>query len=120
MAMASMMSGNRLLLLSDMPSAVIDGKSGYAHTNQSWVLGRVLRDFEDRHWIDPQISNPLDIVLADTGRPKAGFYVSFVEAKGRQRPAKGTKIDDPVSEVSQTGKPAIKPKLNCCGRQATC
>lgn len=56
MTMASVMGYNRLLLLSDMPSVVIDGKSGYARTNQSWNLGRVLRDFEDRHWMDPQIS----------------------------------------------------------------
>jgi hypothetical protein len=89
MTMASVMDDNRLLLLSDMPSVVIDGKSGYARTNQSWILGRVLRDFEDRHWMDPQISNALDMVLADTGRPNAGLYVSFFEAKGRQRPSKG-------------------------------
>lgn len=36
----------------DFPCKVINGQTGYVRDNQSWIIGRIVRDFE--HWMDKQ------------------------------------------------------------------
>ncbi|KAL8880024.1 MAG: hypothetical protein Q9198_002486 [Flavoplaca austrocitrina] len=46
-ALLSAVGDNKLMPLSpDCPSILINTKTGYVRTNQSWILGRMLRDYE--------------------------------------------------------------------------
>lgn len=102
-ALGSAVGDNRLLLLADQPSILINGKSGYSRTNQSWVLGRILRNFENGHWMAEEVREELDRVLKPEGRLKAGICVSFFEATG------GTMTED-KSALTKTGEPAMEPQ----------
>ena len=44
--------GERLMPLPDCPAIVANCANGFARTNQSWALGRLLRDHETRHKVD--------------------------------------------------------------------
>lgn len=46
----------RLMPANDSPSIVVNCSNAFARSNQSWVLGRLLRDHEMRHEVDA--SNP--------------------------------------------------------------
>ena len=37
----------------DLSCLVINAKTGYPRENNSWVLSRILRDFD--HWIGPEL-----------------------------------------------------------------
>src|SRR5271163_1065110 len=50
----------------DFPCLVINAKSGYARQNKSWVLSRILRDFEQ--WRDPEIDLAEEKKLAELNR----------------------------------------------------
>ncbi|KAM0430107.1 hypothetical protein ACHAPT_006113 [Fusarium lateritium] len=51
-ALVSTFGENKLMPQSpDTHCKVINGKSGYCRDNTSWILGRMMRDFE--HWRDP-------------------------------------------------------------------
>jgi hypothetical protein len=41
---------NKLMPLSDCTCKVINGKTGYVRDNSSWIIGRIVRDFEG--WMD--------------------------------------------------------------------
>lgn len=47
----------------DYPGILINANSGYVRSNNSWVLGRVLRDFE--YWKPKAISEKVDQLLID-------------------------------------------------------
>jgi len=49
----------RLMPPSDCPSIVVNAKSGYSRTNNSWPLGRLLRD----HW-SPHYHNPRGLTVS--------------------------------------------------------
>lgn len=49
-AITSAMGENKLMPMADCNCKVINGKSGFARDNVSWIVGRVVRDFE--HWMD--------------------------------------------------------------------
>ena len=63
----------------DLQSVVIDTSYGHARTNQSWILGRVLRDYEN-YWMPSPVRQALDAVLAKAQRPRAGLCISVFEA----------------------------------------
>ena len=51
-----------------MPSAdfsfkVVNGKNGYVWDNTSWVIGRIVRDYED--WVDMRVDYHLRIMLVE-------------------------------------------------------
>ena len=50
-AMLSAVGENRLMPKPEVDCAVINAHNGYRRTNSSWVLSRILRDFE--HWQGP-------------------------------------------------------------------
>lgn len=52
-AVLSAVGDNKLMPAPEAPSLVIPAKTGYARSNQSWILGRVLRDFD--YWKDGAI-----------------------------------------------------------------
>ncbi|KAH7150347.1 hypothetical protein B0J13DRAFT_499347 [Dactylonectria estremocensis] len=44
----------RLMPTSDCPSVLVNCSNGFVRDNRSWVLGRLLRDHEIRHNVDPR------------------------------------------------------------------
>ncbi|KAI6028818.1 hypothetical protein F5J12DRAFT_780354 [Pisolithus orientalis] len=91
---------NKLMPEPDFSSIVINGKTGlclfsYSRDNHSWILGRILRDFE--HWKPQEVGSRLDEMLksasqkSNAGAPqdnkpvvaprtKAGLCVSIFRA----------------------------------------
>ncbi|KAF7557284.1 hypothetical protein G7Z17_g771 [Cylindrodendrum hubeiense] len=49
-AVVSAVGENKLMPLPDCACKVINGRSGYARDNSSWVVGRIMRDFDT--WMD--------------------------------------------------------------------
>ncbi|KAI9763733.1 MAG: hypothetical protein M1840_009130 [Geoglossum simile] len=60
-ALVAAVGENRLMPVSDCPCKVINGKSGHTKDNSSWIIGRIVRDFES--WMDPKISEHLDSMV---------------------------------------------------------
>ena len=79
-ALLSAVGDNRLMPSApDLQSIVINAKNGFVRTNKSWILGRVLRDYE-KYWILAEAKGQLDVMLCKENRPKAGLCVSVFEA----------------------------------------
>lgn len=89
-ALVSSFGENKLMPQSpDTHCKVINGKSGYCRDNTSWILGRVMRDFE--HWRDPATKLKTNEILdlkweqlkgrdAQAKRPpRAGLVVTVYE-----------------------------------------
>lgn len=99
-ALLSAVGDNRLMPKSpDYPCLVINGKSGYARDNRSWILSRVLRDFD--FWKDKQVrlreAEVLSIVkakLTAMGRsskePRVPLSVSIYNVSAKRPAGKST------------------------------
>lgn len=83
---------NRLMPATDCPCRVIDGHAGYVRDNSSWVIGRMIRDFEswmDDGQLDGPIHRRMDEMIQEKWKidktpdppPKAGLCVSIYKAK---------------------------------------
>lgn len=111
MAMALVVGDDRLLRRTDLPSVVINRRSGSIRNNESWILGRILRDFESGYWMDNKVKKKLYDVLQEEGKPKVGLCVSFFEAKGhtssRFRSSKNFTLG--ATEKVEAGEPATEP-----------
>ena len=92
-ALVSAFGEKKLMPPPDIPSIVINADTGYVRNNQSWLLGRLLRDFEDGYWMNGEIKKHLDAMLwkvqnggtrtSSSPReltPKAGLCISVYEA----------------------------------------
>ncbi|KZM24049.1 uncharacterized protein EKO05_0004612 [Ascochyta rabiei] len=55
MAVVSAVGENKLMPLPDCACKVINGRTGYVRDNCSWVIGRIVRDYES--WMDDGNSN---------------------------------------------------------------
>ncbi|KAJ6014884.1 hypothetical protein N7540_009475 [Penicillium herquei] len=60
-AVSAAVGENRLMPEPDCTCKVINAKSRYERENTSWIIGRVVRDFES--WRDPKIGEALDAML---------------------------------------------------------
>lgn len=98
-AVVSAVGENKLMPLPDCACKVINGDSTYVRDNTSWVLGRIMRDFEG--WMHPDIRQKVEEILdqkreelqkdaeargngqtANIQRPtQAGLCVSFYKAE---------------------------------------
>lgn len=74
MAIVSVVGTRRLTPPPDVPCIVINADTGYARENQSWMLGRLLRDFEELYWMDPANKTVFTGMLE--GKDKAGLCIS--------------------------------------------
>jgi hypothetical protein len=65
-ALLSVVGDRRLMPSSpDCPCIIINGKNGFVRSNGSWVLGRILRDYETSNETDPNdVSLRVDIFTA--------------------------------------------------------
>ncbi|KAI1204976.1 uncharacterized protein F4807DRAFT_465082 [Annulohypoxylon truncatum] len=93
-AVVNIFGENRLMPIADCACKVINGYNGYARDNSSWVIGRIVRDFEswmDDGQLDGPIRKKVEEIIEDkrkiTGPPKppmAGLCVSVYKAKESQ------------------------------------
>ena len=74
--------GDNLLMpgTPDLSSVVASGEYGHARTNQSWIIGRLLRDFE-KYWIPKEAADSLEAMLSKIGSKKVGLCISVFDAK---------------------------------------
>ena len=63
----------------DCSAVVFSTAFGYPRANKSWILGRLLRDFET-HWMPDAVKNSLDSMLQQAGSQKAGLCISVFNA----------------------------------------
>lgn len=72
----------------EFPAVVFSTEWGYHRTNNSWVIARLIRDFEEL-WMPTEVKNKLSAMLAQTGPPggpnrkKAGLCVSVFQASSK-------------------------------------
>ncbi|KFY34407.1 hypothetical protein V494_06802 [Pseudogymnoascus sp. VKM F-4513 (FW-928)] len=96
-AICSAVGENKLMPGADCPCQVINGKNGYVRGNNSWVIGRIVRDYEA--WMGSAVNNLTQSLIdarwkfdkslaekdgpglgAEISRPRqAGLVVSFWE-----------------------------------------
>ena len=74
----------------DISCIVISTALGYARTNQSWILGRVLRDFE-LDGLTKEARQALSDLRNKYRVPKKSLCVSFWEPIPNAKPKKPTK-----------------------------
>lgn len=91
-ALLAAVGENKLIPVPDSPGLVINTRSRYARQNNSWILGRIIRDFG--YWKDPQVGEAertfLDLAkqrqpaAAEGGRappaPRVALCVAVYEA----------------------------------------
>ncbi|KAA8651596.1 hypothetical protein EYZ11_002215 [Aspergillus tanneri] len=85
-ALVTVIGEHRLMPLPDSPCHVINGKTGYVRTNRSWILGRMMRDYEV--WMDLRIRRHVQDML--TRR-----WDKMREEAERHRPGSGKMIARP-------------------------
>ncbi|KIJ36796.1 hypothetical protein M422DRAFT_212098 [Sphaerobolus stellatus SS14] len=77
---------NRLMPPVDYPSIVVNGKNGYVRNNNSWMLGRILRDFD--YWRPKEVHRQLKAMRKELSSPLhrlPGLCISVFETtKGKQ------------------------------------
>ncbi|KAK8094963.1 hypothetical protein PG997_001648 [Apiospora hydei] len=70
----------------ELPAVVMSTEWSYHRTNNSWVINRLLRDYEE-YWMPRQVKERLTQMLAkagDRGRCRAGLCVSVFEASSEK------------------------------------
>ena len=78
----SVVEDNLLMPPPDTSYIVISTTLGYARTNQSWILERILRDFE-LYWLTKEARQALRDLLKQYKTPKKSLCVSFWEPTER-------------------------------------
>jgi hypothetical protein len=73
------MGENKLMPTPDCACIAINGKSGYFRSNSSWILGRMVRDYES--WMDGKVKEKVDEVI------DAKWAVWNDRASGKGNPA---------------------------------
>ncbi|KAG9603336.1 hypothetical protein KCU77_g1817, partial [Aureobasidium melanogenum] len=101
-ALLSAVGENRLMPNPDFECIVINGKTGYVRNNKSWILARILRDYE--YWRDTGIDTTMASELARLEKEEKE------KAKGEYREAKAVRLGLCVSvyravEISGIPKP---------------
>ncbi|KAL9118923.1 MAG: hypothetical protein Q9187_004524 [Circinaria calcarea] len=81
-AIAAVVGDNRLLRKSDTSALLINGSNGFTRSNKSWIIGRILRDFETGHWMGESTRKAVQELLKKSNdTPKTGLCVSFFESR---------------------------------------
>jgi len=60
-SIVSALSEYRLMPGSDTPCSLINGKNAYVRSNNSWALGRIMRDYE--HWMGEPVRDKVQSLL---------------------------------------------------------
>ncbi|KAL8722715.1 MAG: hypothetical protein Q9225_000827 [Loekoesia sp. 1 TL-2023] len=79
-AILSAVSNDRLMPGAPDTSVVVSSTGfGHPRANLSWILGRLVRDFES-YWMPDFVRRDLEDMLREIGKPKAGLCVTVFEA----------------------------------------
>lgn len=79
-ALLSAVGNNRLMPLAPGPSSIIlSTNRGHPRANGSWILNRILRDYENS-WMPKQVRVELEKMLRAADAPKAGLCIAIFEA----------------------------------------
>ena len=90
-ALLSAVGDNKLMpSVPDLQSVIIDMRYGHVRANQSWILGRILRDFE-HYWMPEAVCQELEGVLKKANSPKAGLCISVFEADPKGKAGRPTR-----------------------------
>jgi hypothetical protein len=87
MLMASIGDNRLMPSAPDLECSVINADSGYSRSNQSWILSRILRDFE-YHWTPPETAQAVRQLLADENgkiHDKRGLCITVCDAIGEPK-----------------------------------
>ncbi|EXJ85896.1 hypothetical protein A1O1_06265 [Capronia coronata CBS 617.96] len=84
-AVVSAVGENRLMPLPDCNCQVINGRSGYVRGNTSWIIGRIVRDFDS--WMDDRVRAKLDQILADRWEHDKAKVVNVEPGANVKKPA---------------------------------
>ncbi|KAF5263359.1 hypothetical protein FOXYS1_5896 [Fusarium oxysporum] len=89
-AVVAAVGENKIMPLPDTSCEVINAKSGYKRGNTSWIIGRIVRDFDD--WKDKRVSKHLENMLdakdrfdrekANTNKPGSGDKLKYPKKAG--------------------------------------
>lgn len=74
-AVVSAIGENKLMPPPDTSCIVINGKSGYSRDNMSWVLGRLIRDFDG--WMDDAVETKIKTMRTER--------IKFLEARDKKK-----------------------------------
>lgn len=104
-ALISAVGENKLMPEPDCSCVVINGKTGYARTNTSWILGRMVRDYDN--WMHKDVHARIEDMLQN----KWDELKDEAKEKGWQKPNKLTQTGLCVSIYSpnmaaKIGEPA--------------
>jgi hypothetical protein len=86
-AVVSAVGDNKLMPLPDCTCKVINGKSGYVRDNGSWIIGRIVRDYE--YWQHGDVRDRLESMLARR-------WVLNKEAAEKERAGSATDVSKPM------------------------
>ena len=79
-SLLSAVGNNRLMPLAPGPSSIIlSTNHGHTRTNDSWILNRILKDYEN-FWMPKQVKTELEAMLHEAKSPKAGLCIAIFEA----------------------------------------
>ncbi|PGH18803.1 hypothetical protein AJ79_00216 [Helicocarpus griseus UAMH5409] len=81
-ALVSVVGENRLMRKPDFSCKVINGKVGYIRDNSSWIIGRMVRDFE--YWMDPKTSSRLDEMIEEKWQKSRGKAERVEAGSGKE------------------------------------
>ncbi|KAH0591661.1 hypothetical protein MHUMG1_10602 [Metarhizium humberi] len=89
-AVAAAVGENKIMPLPDTSCEVINAKSGYKRANTSWIIGRIVRDYDD--WKDETVSKRLKDMLdakhrfnkenANSNEPGSGDKLKYPKKAG--------------------------------------
>lgn len=65
----------------DVAAVIASSEWGYQRSNNSWIIGRLLRDYENQ-WMPPSVQSRLEEMLAKAapGRTRSGLCIGVFEA----------------------------------------
>ncbi|KAF7558116.1 hypothetical protein G7Z17_g199 [Cylindrodendrum hubeiense] len=89
-AVVAAVGENKLMPLPDTSCEVINAKSGYTRGNTSWIIGRIVRDFDE--WKDERVSKHVETILdakdkfnreqANSKEPGSGDILKYPKKAG--------------------------------------
>ncbi|KAF3401067.1 hypothetical protein DPV78_005821 [Talaromyces pinophilus] len=86
-AVISAIGEKRLMPLPDCACIVINGRTGYIRTNYSWIIGRIVRDYEN--WMDSDIKKRVQWIIEER-------WKSDKEKAEAREPGSGRKVQKPT------------------------
>lgn len=93
---------NKLLPLPDAPGFVVNSRSRYNRQNNSWILGRIIRDYE--FWRDPRIAKAEDGFLTQEVTRRTTLPKEDPKREQKPRVALSIAVYEPSKERT-AGKP---------------